>query len=245
MGKTESVPEKKRGCFSRLVGFLVFLVMAGLGVAVFFIAKPQDLSDLAGRDAGADGVSARDLRQVMRNALDGGYSLTITEEEINRHLRETLKAEQGGYLSKYVSLNEVAVRLEENRAEVVMVRDVSGWPLTLSMYLRVEQLELPDGRVRTRIFREGGPYHESVSWPPVGGRFGRLPVPQGFLVLVLSSFTDLASVYRLTDEEREAGEPLKALDFIDEMARIRVEEGKLVLDPVANGGMPPVPGGGR
>jgi hypothetical protein len=245
MGKSEKVPERKRGCFGRLVAFVVFLGLVGLGAAVFFILKAQDLSDLDGRRATGEAAKARDLPQVMKNAIDGGYPLTLTEEEINLYLRKTLKAKQGGLLAEKVSLRDVAVRLEDGRAEVIIERDVSGWPVTLSMYLRVEQLELPDGRVKTQIYREGGLYHERLPWPPVGGRFGRLPVPQGFLVLVLPSFESLASVYRLTEEERKTDQPLKALDFINEMARIRIEEGKLVLAPVPGGGLPPLPGGSR
>ena len=53
----------------------------------------------------------------------------------------------------------------------------------------------------------------------VGGRFGRLPVPQGFLLLVMPSFGKLAAV--LAPEG----------DLVQEMARIRIEDGRLILDP--------------
>lgn len=229
MGESGEAPKKKGSCIGKLTALFVFGGLIGLGAAVFFILQPQDLSDLEGSGPGAVGKSSRDLQEVMQNALDGGYSLSLTEEEINLYLRDTLKAEQAGMLASQVSIRSVAVRLDEARAEVIIEREVAGRPLTLSMFLRVEQTELPTGTINTEIFLDGGPYHESLPWPAVGGRFGRLPVPQGFLVLVLPSFKNLAGVYRT-----DGAEAVKALDFIDEMARIRVEEGKLVLDPVPN-----------
>lgn len=229
--KSEGDAPKKGSCLGKLVVLFVMLGLGGLGAAIYFIALPQDLTDLDGRGPAAVSKDSRDLVEVMRNAIDGGYSASITEEDVNLYLRDTLKAEQGGVLASQVSISDVAVRLEDGRAEVIIVRDVAGYPLTLSMYLRVEQTEQPNGRVTTQIFRDGGPYHESLPQPPVGGRYGRLPVPQGFLRLVLDSFVNLAGVYRTT----EGGGPTKALDFVDEMARVRIEEGKLVLDPVAGG----------
>lgn len=235
MADSGDVPEKKGGCFSKLVGLLLFVVAIGVGAAVVSIVQPQDLTDLEGRGPGVVGEKSRDLPQVMKNALEGGYALTLTEKEINLYLRDTLKAEQGGFLADQVKIRDVAVRLEEDRAEVIIERDVAGQTLTLSMYLRVEQTELPDGRVTTEIFRNGGLYHESLPRPSVGGRFGQLPVPEGFLHLVLPSFTKLASVYRSESEVRSE----KALDFIDDMARIRIEEGKLVMQ--SSPSMPGIP----
>lgn len=235
MADNGDVPRKKGGCIGKLVGLVMFVGLIGIGAAVVAIVKPQDLSDLEGRGPGAVGEKSRDLPQVMKNALDGGYPLTITEKEVNLYLRDTLKSEQGGVLADQVSIRDVAVRFEDGRAEIIIERDVAGQTLTLSMYLRVEQQELPDGRVTTQIFRNGGQYHESIPRPAIGGRFGQLPVPEGFLYLVLPSFADLAAVYRSPDGVN----PEKALDFIDEMSRVRVEEGKLVLQ--SSPAMPMVP----
>ena len=241
MADSGDVPVKKGGCFSKLVGLLLLVVAVGVGAAVVTIVKPQDLSDLEGRGPGAVAEKSRDLPQVMKNALEGGYALTLSEKEINLYLRDTLKAEQGGFLADQVAIRDVAVRLEADRAEVIIEREIAGQVLTLSMYLRVEQTEMPDGRVTTEIFRNGGLYHESLPRPAVGGRFGQLPVPEGFLHLVLPSFTELASVYRSESGMASA----KALDFIDDMARIRIEEGKLVMQSTPSMPGMPSPGGAR
>ena len=68
--------------------------------------------------------------------------------------------------------------------------------------------------------RHGGPYHKFLPFPKCGGRFGQLPVPQGFLLLVMPSFDNLAKAF--PDEIR--------LGFA-EMTRIKIEDERLILDP--------------
>jgi len=228
----EEKQEKPRGsCLGKLVSLFTFLGVAGLGVAVWFIAQPQDLSDVKGTSAAQGGARTRDLRQVLKNAVNQAYPLTLTEEEINRYLKQTLAAKQGGLLEKAVTLDDVRVRLEKDRAEIVMVRSVMGHPFTLSMYFRVEQLIEVNDKTTTNVIRDGGSYLESMPESPLasklmkGGRFGKVVVPQGFLYLVLPSFEKLAEAYRA---ELSAA--------FEEMSRISIADGKLVLDPRADGG---------
>ena len=163
----------------------------------------------------------RDIPRILQSSLDRSYPVTLTEGEINDYLRGVVVAKQGGMLAEKVSLEGVWVRLEAGRAELVLERKVWGRPFTVSMYLQVEQTEGQDG-LRTEVKRHGGPFHEFVPFPVVGGRFGRLPVPQGFLLLTMPSFQKLAEQF---PEEIRLG--------FEEMARIRIEEGKLTLDPRA------------
>lgn len=225
--KDEKAPKSGSGCIGKLGSLFVFLIIAGLAAAVFQISRPQDLSDIAGRGPSSVGRESRDLVKVLENSIKGGYELTLNEQDINLYLRDTLKAEQGGLLASQVGIEDVVVRLEDDHAEVVMVRSIAGHPFTVSMYLRVVQSELPDGTVLTEILRNRGPYHSSVPRPGVGGRFGRLPVPEGFLLLVMPAFEKLASVYRDADSK----EPVRELDFIEEMVLFSIADGKLVLDP--------------
>jgi hypothetical protein len=109
--------------------------------------------------------------------------------------------------------------LEDGRAEVVMARRVLGRPFTVSMFLKVEQPEGLKG-VKTEVQLQGGPYLESLPQPRQGGRFGELVVPQGFLLLVLPAYKKLPDLFR--DEIR--------LGF-EEMARIKIEKNRLVLNP--------------
>ncbi len=227
MSDEEKSPKRKGGCFGKLLGLFVFLGLGGLVVALYFISQPQDLSDLDGVGPSAAGTSSRDLKAVLANSLKGGYPVTLTEEDLNLYLRDTLRARQGGILEDRVGLKQVALRLEKDRVEVVILREIAGHPFTTSMYLRVSQTTDADSMVRTEISRNGGPYHESLPFPMKGGRFGRLAIPEGFLVLVLPGFSELVTVFR----DPTAKDPVLEIDFIEEMSRIRIEEGKLVLDP--------------
>ncbi len=132
----------------RLLKWLILILLAdvcGLGVALFFMAQPQDLTDLAGSGPPLKSAPARDLKAVLQNAIDRGYPLTLTETEINQWLGRTLVAKQGGLLAGIVSLERVWVRLEDGHAEVVMVRKIMGQPFTVSMFLKVEQSQGPNG----------------------------------------------------------------------------------------------------
>jgi len=99
-----------------------------------------------------------------------------------------------------------------------MERAVMGRPFTVSMFVKIEQTVGRKG-VRTEIHRHGGLYHASLPNPPKGGRFGKLVVPQGFLILVMPAYAKLADLYR--------GEIRLAFE---EMARMRIEKNRLVLD---------------
>jgi hypothetical protein len=111
------------------------------------------------------------------------------------------------------------VRLREGVAEVIIERDVAGYPVTTSMFLQVEQTETAQG-VSTQIHLHGGGFHEMAPRPTRGGRFGQLTVPQGFLIMVMPDFQKLAEVF---ETEIDLG--------FQRMTRIRIEDKRLMLDP--------------
>ncbi|RYD33988.1 MAG: hypothetical protein EOP87_10035 [Verrucomicrobiaceae bacterium] len=209
---------RSRGCFARLFSSFLFLISLGLAVALYFAAQPQDLSDVKGY-GGIAGNPPRDLSAALRNATERGYDLRLSEEDLNRWLAATLPMKQGGVLGASVKLEGVAIRLEQDVAEVVMVRSVFGRPFTVSMFLRIEQTESSDG-ISTALHRDGGAFVESFPKLKKGGRFGKLVVPQGMLLLVMPSFSELKDQFK---EEISNG--------LEKMAKVRIEEGSLVLDP--------------
>ncbi|MGD7653784.1 MAG: hypothetical protein ACQCXQ_11250 [Verrucomicrobiales bacterium] len=210
----ESKPKSGGGCLTKLVTTIVFAAALGLGVALVFAVLPQEYPD-----AGGGEVSKRDLKLVLKNSVERGYAVTIEEQEVNQWLARVLEAKQGGVLGGQVELKRVWVRLGDGVGEVVMEREAFGRRFTVSMFLAVEQTE-EDGKVRTQVHLHGGQFTDAVQRPMRGGRFGRLVVPQGFLILVLPAFQELADQF---DEEIRYG--------FEEMSRISIEEGKLVLDP--------------
>lgn len=213
-------PKSGGGCLGKLFFLILLAAACGLGAAVFYIAQPQDLSDIGGHGPSVKATPARDMKAVLKNSIDRGYPVTLTETEINHWLGRTLLAKQGGLLADQVSFERVWVRLEDGVAEVIMERKVLGRAFTVSMFLQIEQLQGPRSVTKT-VLMHGGPYHESVPVPPRGGRFGKLVVPQGFLVLVLPAYQKLAAVFR---EEIHLG--------FEEMMRIKIEKNRLVLNPL-------------
>jgi hypothetical protein len=225
-----SKPKSGGGCIGKLVVLILLLSAGGLGLALFYIAKPQDLSDIGGYGPAPHDAPNRDLAVVLKASLDRGHIVNLSETELNRWLKRSLATKQGGLLAEQVSLDRVWVRLLDGYAEVIMERTLLGKPFTTSMFLRVEQLQGIKG-VETLVHLDGGPFHASLPKPPRGGRFGSLVVPQGFLILVMPAYEKLAA---LLQEERRLG--------FEEMARIHIEKGKLVLNPREPAdGMPGIP----
>ncbi len=220
----ERAVKPRSGCLGKFLTLFAMAGIGGLGVALWFLFQPQDLSDIAGIGPASASKSSRNLQAVLKSSVERAYPITLSEEEINLYLRQTLEAKQGGLLGSAVEFQRVCVRLEEDLAEIVMERSVMGYPFTVSMFVRVEQSETLQG-VERSVFRDGGPYMEEAPRLRRGGRFGKLVVPQGFLLLVLPSFEKFAAVYR-----KEIGEG------VEEMSRITLQEGKLVLDPRPDGG---------
>jgi hypothetical protein len=214
-----SKPKSGGGCLGKLFLLILLVAFSGLSAAVFFIAQPQDLSDIGGYGPISKSPPARDMKAVLENSIKRGYKVTLTETEINQWLGRVLMAKQGGMLASEAPLERVWIRLDDGTAEIIMERMVMGHPFTVSMFLQIEQLQGSKG-VRTEVLLHGGPYHESLPRPPRGGRFGKLVVPQGFLLLVMPAYEKLAAVFT---EEIHLG--------FEEMARIKIEKNRLVLDP--------------
>ncbi len=175
--KTTSSPSRQLTRVDRALMLGVVLFIAALAYALLLIFQPQNLSDIGTGQELQQPVKARDLTKVFAEAIEGSYALRISEEEINAYLEKTLSMRQGGALDNMVTLEKVLARLENERAEIIMVRKCMGLTLTTSLWVAIEQTEDEQGRVQTHIDPNGGP----LAWAPFiqrGGRFGRLIVPQ-------------------------------------------------------------------
>jgi hypothetical protein len=214
-----SEPKQRKsggGCLSKLLFLLLLAAVVGLGSAMWFAVQPQDLSDLeSGAQASA---SNRDLKEVLQSSVDRGFPLTLSEGEINHWLGRTLRSKQEGFLAGKITLDRVWVRLEDERAEVILQRSAWGHPFTVSMYVQLEKMEDASGKMLD-IRPQGGPYHPDLPHPPIGGRFGQLVVPQGFLHLVLPAYVKLGQIF---PDETVA---------ISGMSKVNIKKGRLVLDP--------------
>ncbi len=202
------------GKFFRLV---IFLMCVGIVWAIYMMLQPQSLVDIDGHDL--SGGSPRKLQEVLSKAIEGNYSVTVTESEINHLLGNELVAKQGGLLEGKASVKRVLVRLKKDLAEVIVVREVFGYEMTVSMYLQIQQTEDKNG-IKTKIHLHGGNYEKRSVVPYIGGRFGKLSVPQGFLNAVVPDYIKIA----------RAMEPEIDLGF-QKMARFEIQDKRLILDP--------------
>jgi hypothetical protein len=202
------------GKISRL---LTILICAGIIYAFYMMLQPQSLVDIDGHDL--SGVSTRNLHKVLTKAVEGNYSVTVTESEINHLLANELVAKQGGLLRGEASVKRVLVRLKKDLAEVIVVREVLGYEMTVSMYLQIQQMEDKNG-IKTKIHLHGGNYEKRSVLPNIGGRFGKLSIPQGFLNAVVPDYIKIAC----------AMEPEIDLGF-QKMAWFEIQNKRLILDP--------------
>ena len=200
------------------------LLVAGLGYGVYGSFQGQDLSDINGyaetdRQPGNNNVSA-----MIASAANYRQSVEISEKLINTWLAEHIKARQEGLLADHVKLKGVWVRFEEEeggRAEIIIEREIKGFSHTVSMYLRVERKKKEDGTYTNYIHKDGGDFFNLLA---IGGRFGEIRVPQGFLLFTQDSFRSLSALF-----ENEIGWIKK--EIIKEAAgRIVFEEGKMRID---------------
>ena len=180
---------------------------------------PQDIWNIEGYGEGAQSQQARDLTAVLRESVERGHEITISEEELNRWIGSTLKIKQKGLLGFAVKINGLGIRLSEGEAEIVMERSFLGIKSTLSMYMQVE-VEADHMSSSKEVLLHGGPITESFPALKRGGRFGRLTVPQGYLYLVKPAFFQLGDIYK---EELEMA--------FRKMHNIQLQDGKVVLTP--------------
>lgn len=215
-------PKPRGGCFARLFAFLLFLIFLGFGLGVYAVYQPQKLSDLEGYGATPEEIAnERDVSEILKLAVERGFPVTLTEGQLNRWLAQRLDAKQGGLLAGNADIKRVWIRLEQGRAEIITEREIFGHPLTLSLYLGVAEVETAKGKAK-ELQLHGGPFITEEQRLLKGGRFGKLVVPQGFLVLVLPEYQKLAAT--LATELDLGG---------NEMSRIEFKKGKIELSPLA------------
>ena len=119
----KTTPTAPRGCLSRALVLVLVIFSAGLGVAVYFMAQPQDLSDVRSDSPVSSPALPLDVKALLQNALDHSYPVKFTQSEINRWLTSTLQTKQGGKFAGHVSLDAVWVRLEDGRIDLAAAVD--------------------------------------------------------------------------------------------------------------------------
>ena len=192
---------------------LILLIFLITSIALSFL--PQDLSDLEGRAAeGEEVVPSRNIQRVLENAGQQDLVVTLTEKELNYYLSSQLSGQQDGLLKDQVSYQGTWVRLREGIIELIIEREAFNRPHTIAMNVEIEQL-----------IEEGDKMNTKIDWR--GGRLGQLPVPQGYLLLVMPGYEELARV--LKPEVRALRTLLEGKSVIE------ISEGKVTFTPRSTG----------
>ncbi|MGJ8695295.1 MAG: hypothetical protein ACSHYF_03195 [Verrucomicrobiaceae bacterium] len=197
--------ENRGKTLKRLFLLVAFLLVAGLGLGVYLSFQPQDLTTLAGYAEDDRDERVTDVPGLIEIAAKNRQPVTISERQINSWLAANLKVKQEGTFADDAELKGVWVRLDEEeggRAEIIVERVAYGRVHTSSMYLRFQRKKKEDESYTTTVSKEGGRFLGAVL---IGGRFGKLKVPQGFLLFTQDAYKTLGGLfeeeYRYISEE--------------------------------------------
>ena len=188
------------------LALLVFLFTA---ITLSFL--PQDLSDLEGRNEDSSSPPpARNLERVLENAANQGLQVTLSEKEVNEWLASTVKGSQEGILGNSVSYRGTWIRFREGSVEIIFEREAFNRIHTIAMNVEIEQ-----------VIEEGNRMSTNIHWK--GGRLGQMPVIHGYLLLVMSSYEQLAQAM--------APEVRSLRSLLEGKATIEFTEGKVTFEP--------------
>lgn len=168
------------------VVFLAFTIV--LITTIISMWTPQSMQNIAGY---ADRGSARDLTALLRNA--NGQSISFTEAELNRYLRETCRMRQTGIFSIITHGEGVAVRIHDGYAELVIDRLIgANIHQTTSVNLSFRQ-EITHGRPQLKVaFRSNATMLGKL---PIGGSIGKLCVPERHISMLGPALDSLLGCY--------------------------------------------------
>jgi hypothetical protein len=182
-----------------LFHFLLMTTLSALAGAAWVAHRPAAVPAPSPPKAGA---KPRDLVDDLKQAaIKGSGVVEIQEAELNRHLARVLTAKVQPPISDWAKFEVLHIDLEPDVAHVTLAWDVKGHRSTATVALKVMRLE--------KVFRV----------EVIGGAYGHLTVPRGFLRPLAPALRDLSDALN---------EEIQALFQMNEVA---IAQNKLVLDP--------------
>lgn len=198
---SDPAPMENRGsALKRLFLLVASLLVVGMGFAVYLSFQPQDLDGISGYRSDDRLENPIDIPARIEAAAKTRQPITLSERQINSWLAANLRVKQEGKLADVVDMKGVWIRfdkVEGGRAEIVIEREVRGITHTSSLYMRFERKKKENGAFTTTVRKDGGRFLGAVL---IGGRFGQLKVPQGFILFTQDAYKSLGALF-----EREAG----------------------------------------
>lgn len=238
----KSSESKAKGWVIKRLGvLLLFLVIAYLGLHIYFIWQPvgrnhpfnqaildaevagmrlfpatkrYDLTHVDGRAEIMAGTSpnASPLPLRLSTAIDRSESVTFNEFEVNVWLRKRLQVKQAGLLSGYVDVKGVWVVFHEGEIELIIERG------------------LPEGMTHVvSLFMKFVPSANGFSIYRHASQVGQVELPGGFARLVMPSFMHMAE--ELSEEFKLYRDDSLPSHKASKIHAIQVEDGKITLDP--------------
>ncbi len=175
------------------------IMLSALAGAAWVAHRPVPLKS---SEAAKLGAKPRDLIDDLKQAaIKGSGMVEINEGELNRHLSRVLTGKMASSLGQSVKFDRLNVDFEPEVAHLTLVWNVLGHPSTATVDLKVDRLE--------KVFRV----------EVVGGAYGHLTVPRGFLRPLAPALRGLSDALH---EEIQA---------LFQMNEVTFAQNKLVLDP--------------
>jgi len=231
----------KGGCIKRLLVLFLLVVMAYLGLHIYFIWQPTgkpaefnqkvmdaevagvkffpaiksyDLEKIEGRSElfKDDQMRASPLPERLATAIERNEPVSFSEAEVNVWLRKRLQVKQSGLLNPYADVRGIWVNFTPGEIEIVIER------------------ELQDiGNHVTSLFMKFEKSKNGFSINRHASHVGQVELPGGFARLVMPSFNQMAA--ELSEELKlykdNSLTSSKSLRIHD----VRVEDGQITLDP--------------
>ena len=123
----------------------VFIGLIGVAmlVLVVMVILPKDMSGIGGYPINP--VNKKEPRNLLSDAQKVMVSSTeeavISEADLNAYLNHRIKGEQGGLMGSMVSFKGVYVDLMPNGAEVYVLREFFGMPVTLTSRFKADSFK--------------------------------------------------------------------------------------------------------
>ncbi|HQZ29597.1 MAG: hypothetical protein KA250_08710 [Verrucomicrobiales bacterium] len=183
---------------------LLTLVALGMLAIVVMVGLPKEMSSFGGYPVDPLNSSSSKPRNLLSEAqatmISRSSAITFTEEEVNQYLNARLQGTQGGVVANFVKFRGVYVDFTPDAAEIVIEREVFGFPLTMS------------SRITVDTFRQQTIY-KSAGWS-----LGRIDLGTKNIKPVIELFIRLRNSC------------LDEYQTMQQMVKIQFEENKIVLD---------------
>lgn len=183
--------------------FMTILALGMLGVVVWAML-PTDMSGIKGFPY--DPLTKTEPKNLLEEAqkvmLNRNSELALSEEDVNLYLNHRLQGQQGGIIGSIVKFRAVYIDFAPETAEIFIEREIFGQAVTMSSKMAVDHVR------------------GIVNYRPVGWSIGRFQFSSRNIKPVVDMFVRL----RKTCSEE--------VTVLQQMANIRFEENKVVLDPV-------------